>query len=101
MEALGLASKENLSDIQNILQTINELLVPAFKKIQIDLIDFKVEFGIDTSGRVMLIDEISPDTARFWDSNSHERLDCDLFRRDLGDIEVAYKEVLTRLENIM
>ncbi|MDD6184855.1 MAG: phosphoribosylaminoimidazolesuccinocarboxamide synthase [Bacteroidales bacterium] len=101
VEALGLASKENLLDIQNILQTINELLVPAFKKIQIDLIDFKVEFGIDTSGRVMLIDEISPDTARFWDSNSHERLDCDLFRRDLGDIEVAYKEVLTRLENIM
>ncbi|MBQ5993383.1 MAG: phosphoribosylaminoimidazolesuccinocarboxamide synthase [Bacteroidales bacterium] len=101
VEALGLASKENLSDIQNILQTINELLVPTFKKIQIDLIDFKVEFGIDTSGRVMLIDEISPDTARFWDSNSHERLDCDLFRRDLGDIEVAYKEVLTRLENIM
>lgn len=101
VEALGLASKENLLDIQNILQTINELLVPAFKKIQIDLIDFKVEFGIDTSGRVMLIDEISPDTARFWDSNSHERLDCDLFRRDLGDIEVAYKEVLTRLKNIM
>ena len=71
------------------------------KSINIDLIDFKVEFGFDNEGRLMLIDEISPDTARFWDSESHEHLDRDLFSRDLGDIEVAYKEVLTRLESAL
>ena len=99
VEALGYASKETLTEIHSILQKTNELLLDLFKKCHIDLIDFKVEFGIDTAGKVMLIDEISPDTARFWDSESHEKLDCDLFRRDLGNVEVAYKEVLTRLEN--
>ena len=101
VEALGLTDERTLTEIHDILHKINELLLDLFKKIRIDLIDFKVEFGIDSNGKVMLIDEISPDTARFWDSESHEKLDCDLFRRDLGDIEVAYKEVLTRLENIL
>ena len=100
-EALGYADKKTLTEIYDILHKINELLLDLFKKIRIDLVDFKVEFGIDTIGRVILIDEISPDTARFWDSESHEKLDCDLFRRDLGNVEVAYKEVLTRLENIL
>ena len=60
-----------------------------------------MEFGFDNEGEVMLIDEISPDTARFWDSDTHEKLDSDLFSRDLGDIEVAYKEVLTRIETVL
>jgi phosphoribosylaminoimidazole-succinocarboxamide synthase len=99
--ALGYSDEKTLMTIREQMQKINELLIDLFKKINIDLIDFKVEFGIDNENQLMLIDEISPDTARFWDSNSHEKLDCDLFRRDLGDIEVAYKEVLTRLESIL
>lgn len=101
VEGLGIANKETLNQILDILQKINELLKDLLKKSHIDLIDFKVEFGFDTEGNLMLIDEISPDTARFWDSESHEHLDRDLFRRDLGDVETAYKEVLARLENVL
>lgn len=101
VEGLGIAKEETLDQILVILKKINELLKDLLKKSHIDLIDFKVEFGFDTEGNLMLIDEISPDTARFWDSESHEHLDRDLFRRDLGDVETAYKEVLARLENVL
>lgn len=101
VEGLGIAKEETLNQILVILKKINELLKNLLKKSHIDLIDFKVEFGFDTEGNLMLIDEISPDTARFWDSESHEHLDRDLFRRDLGDVETAYKEVLARLENVL
>lgn len=101
VEGLGIAKEETLNQILDILMKINELLKDLLKKSHIDLIDFKVEFGFDTEGNLMLIDEISPDTARFWDSESHEHLDRDLFCRDLGDVETAYKEVLTRLENVL
>ena len=101
VEALGITNEETLMKIRAIMQKINELLIDLFHKIHIDLIDFKMEFGFDSEGAIMLIDEISPDTARFWDSDTHEKLDKDLFCRDLGDIEVAYKEVLARLENIL
>ena len=101
VEGLGIANEDTLNQIRNILQKINELLTNLLKKSHIDLIDLKVEFGFDTEGNLMLIDEISPDTARFWDSESHEHLDRDLFRRDLGDVETAYKEVLARLENVL
>ena len=99
--ALGLAKEETLTQILKIMQQINSLLTELLKKSHIDLIDFKVEFGFDSEGNLMLIDEISPDTARFWDSESHEHLDRDLFNRDLGDVEIAYKEVLSRLENVL
>ncbi len=99
VEALGIAKEETLAQIQEIMQKANTLLKDLMKKSHIDLIDLKMEFGFDSEGKLMIIDEISPDTARFWDSESHEHLDRDLFRRDLGDIEVAYKEVLARLEN--
>ena len=99
--ALGLAKKETVAEILEILQHINGLLTELMRKSRIDLIDFKVEFGFDMDGNLMLIDEISPDTARFWDSETHEHLDRDLFRRDRGDVEAAYKEVLSRLENIL
>lgn len=99
--ALGLAKEETLTQILKIMQQINSLLTELLKKSHIDLIDFKVEFGFDSEGNLMLIDEISPDTARFWDSESHEHLDRDLFSRDLGDVEIAYKEVLSRLENVL
>lgn len=101
VEGLGIASEDTLNRILNILPKINVLLTDLMKKSHIDLIDFKVEFGFDTEGNLILIDEISPDTARFWDSESHEHLDRDLFRRDLGDVETAYKEVLARLENVL
>lgn len=99
--ALGFANEETLCKIRETMQRINELLTGLLKKIHIDLIDFKVEFGFDNDGELMLIDEISPDTARFWDSDSHEKLDKDLFCRDLGDIKVAYTEVLARLETVL
>jgi len=101
VEALGIASEDTLIQIKDILKTINTLLTDLLKKSQIDLIDFKAEFGFDNDGKLMLIDEISPDTARFWDSESHERLDRDLFRRDLGGIEEAYADVLSRLETVL
>lgn len=101
VEALGFANEETLLKIRSLMQQINELLTGLLHKIHIDLIDFKVEFGFDTDGNLMLIDEISPDTARFWDSESHERLDKDLFRRDLGDVKAAYAEVLARLETVL
>ena len=96
-----LRDQPTLLKIQDNMQKINTLLKDLLKKIHIDLIDFKMEFGFDNEGEVMLIDEISPDTARFWDSDTHEKLDSDLFSRDLGDIEVAYKEVLTRIETVL
>ncbi len=101
VEALGITDEPTLLKIQDNMQKINTLLKDLLKKIHIDLIDFKMEFGFDNEGEVMLIDEISPDTARFWDSDTHEKLDSDLFSRDLGDIEVAYKEVLTRIETVL
>ena len=101
VEALGIANETTLRKIRSTMQKINELLTDLFQKIHINLIDFKMEFGFDNDGEVMLIDEISPDTARFWDSDTHEKLDKDLFRRDIGDIEVAYKEVLARLETVL
>lgn len=101
VEALGYAKEETLIQIRAVMQQVNELLTDLFHKIHIDLIDFKVEFGFDSDGQLMLIDEISPDTARFWDSDSHEKLDKDLFCRDLGDIKVAYTEVLARLETYL
>ena len=70
---------------------------PDGKKLNIDLIDFKLEFGITSDGQLVLADEISPDTCRFWDSTTHEKLDKDRFRRDLGNVEEAYREMLKRL----
>ena len=101
VEALGITNEDTLLKIRKTMQRIDELLSDLLHKIHIDLIDFKMEFGFDQDGEVMLIDEISPDTARFWDSDTHEKLDSDLFSRDLGDIEVAYKEVLARLETVL
>jgi phosphoribosylaminoimidazole-succinocarboxamide synthase len=65
--------------------------------VNIELIDFKIEFGRTPEGEVILADEISPDTCRFWDTNTNEKLDKDRFRRDLGNVEEAYQEVLKRL----
>lgn len=94
--ALGLASDGQMKALQEAGLKINEILTQYLKEKNIELIDFKLEFGLH-KGEILLGDEISPDTCRFWDSNTRQKLDKDRFRRDLGDVEEAYKEVLHRL----
>ena len=97
--AMGWASDEQMKLISSYSLKINEFLKAYFKKMNIDLIDFKLEFGLTSDGTLVLADEISPDTCRFWDSTTHEKLDKDRFRRDLGNVEEAYQEMLMRLTN--
>ena len=94
--ALGIATKEELDTIAKYAFKVNEFMLKYFKEIGIDLIDFKIEFG-RFKGQILLADEISPDTCRFWDSKTHEKLDKDRFRRDMGGVEDAYKEIRRRI----
>lgn len=94
--ALGLATREEIEKITNLVFKVNKFLINYFANAGIDLIDFKVEFG-RYKGDIILADEISPDTCRLWDSKTKEKLDKDRFRRDLGNVEEAYNEVLSRL----
>lgn len=93
---LGLATKEEIEAITKYAFKVNEFMVGFFKNIGIDLIDFKIEFG-RFHGEIILADEISPDTCRFWDSKTHEKLDKDRFRRDMGGVEDAYNEMMKRV----
>ena len=95
--ALGIATKEDLDTIAKYAFKVNEFMVKFFKGLNIDLIDFKIEFGKTSDGTIILADEISPDTCRFWDSTTHEKLDKDRFRRDMGGVEEAYQEIMKRL----
>lgn len=95
--AMGWSDEETLCRIKDYAFRINDYLVKFFKEIGIDLIDFKLEFGITADGTLVLADEISPDTCRFWDSKTKEKLDKDRFRRDLGDVEGAYQEMIKRV----
>ncbi|MCH5286120.1 MAG: phosphoribosylaminoimidazolesuccinocarboxamide synthase [Christensenellaceae bacterium] len=95
--AMNWVSKQNLDLIAKYALKVNELLSAFLKQSNIELIDFKLEFGITNDGELVLADEISPDTCRFWDSTTHEKLDKDRFRRDLGGVEDAYQEILKRL----
>lgn len=97
--AMNLASKEELCLVASLSMRINTILSNYFKGLNIKLIDFKLEFGRFHS-RIILADEISPDTCRFWDTETNKKLDKDRFRRDLGDIEEAYQEILNRLMGI-
>ena len=94
--AIGAATREEIDKITELVFKINEILVDYFKSIKVDLIDFKVEFG-RYKVQIILADEISPDTCRFWDSETHEKLDKDRFRRDLGHVEEAYEEIYRRI----
>ncbi|WP_273320716.1 phosphoribosylaminoimidazolesuccinocarboxamide synthase [Vallitalea guaymasensis] len=94
--ALSLATKEELDKISEMSFKINEILSEYFDSINIELIDFKLEFGRTADGTVILADEISPDTCRYWDKTTGEKLDKDRFRRDLGNVEGAYQEILKR-----
>ena len=95
--AMGYATEEDLNTIKTLTFKINEFLKDFFKKINVDLVDFKLEFGRLSDGTIVLADEISPDTCRFWDSRTHEKLDKDRFRRDLGNVEGAYQEMMRRI----
>ncbi|ATW23392.1 phosphoribosylaminoimidazolesuccinocarboxamide synthase [Candidatus Formimonas warabiya] len=95
--ALGLATKEQMAQIAEMALKVNEVMREYLKDKNIDLIDFKLEFGLHR-GKVLLGDEISPDTCRFWDTETKKKLDKDRFRRDLGDVEDAYREILKRLQ---
>lgn len=95
--ALGLATKEEIETIKNMAFTINRVLKEYFAKLNVTLVDFKLEFGRLPDGTIVLADEISPDTCRFWDSTTGEKLDKDRFRRDLGGVEDAYQEMMRRL----
>lgn len=96
IQVLDLASPEQMKVIAEIALKVNTILREYLKDKKIDLIDFKLEFGVH-KGQVILADEISPDTCRFWDVETKEKLDKDRFRRDLGNVEEAYQEVLKRL----
>jgi phosphoribosylaminoimidazole-succinocarboxamide synthase len=93
---LKLATPEQMAEIKRLALKVNSLLKPFFHERQMILVDFKLEFGMH-SGKVILADEISPDTCRFWDMTTKESMDKDRFRKDLGKIEEAYQEVLKRV----
>ena len=94
--ALNLSTQEEIDTIKNMAFRVNDIMKEFFKGLNIDLIDFKLEFG-RFHGQIILADEISPDTCRFWDMTTGEKLDKDRFRRDMGGVEDAYKEVFARL----
>ncbi|MDR1451157.1 MAG: phosphoribosylaminoimidazolesuccinocarboxamide synthase [Helicobacteraceae bacterium] len=98
---MKLASENELKTLKELARKINDILRPFFESIQLKLVDFKVEFGRDQSGRILLADEIGPDSCRFWDANSGEKLDKDRFRQDLGGVKAAYEEVLRRVEGAL
>lgn len=95
--AMELATREELDTIASMSFKINALMIEFFKGVGVDLIDFKLEFGKTSDGKIILADEISPDTCRFWDVNTHEKLDKDRFRRDMGGVEEAYAEMMKRI----
>ena len=94
---LKVISEDELQKIKDLSFQINKILKDIFNNIGIDLIDFKLEFGYDNEGNIMLADEISPDSCRLWDKNNGEKLDKDVFRRDLGDLVTAYEKVAKTL----
>ncbi|MGM7703526.1 phosphoribosylaminoimidazolesuccinocarboxamide synthase [Pseudalkalibacillus sp. Hm43] len=97
IRVLGLIEETELALLREKGLAVNEVLVPYFKSLNIDLIDFKLEFGIGPDGDVLLADEISPDTCRLWDAETGEKLDKDVFRRDLGSLTDTYSKLLERL----
>lgn len=95
--ALNLVTKEEMELIKKYAFKVNEVLKTFFETCHLELIDFKIEFGKTSDGTIILADEISPDTCRLWDLTTHEKLDKDRFRRDLGNVEDAYQEVMHRV----
>lgn len=98
-QAMKLATQEEIDIIKNYTFKINDILKEYFLKLGILLVDFKLEFGRTSDGKIILADEISPDTCRFWDKETKKKLDKDRFRNNLGDISEAYKEILERVNS--
>lgn len=90
-------SENDLDRLKHLGREINSILFKFFEQKNLKLVDFKVEFGIDKDGNILLADEISPDSCRFWDATTNEKMDKDRFRQDLGSVKVAYEEVLKRI----
>ncbi|CAJ1004218.1 phosphoribosylaminoimidazolesuccinocarboxamide synthase [Brevibacillus aydinogluensis] len=97
IKVLGVASEDDLAVLERIGLQVNEVLQEYLRERGVILVDFKLEFGRTPEGEILLADEISPDTCRFWDAGTMEKLDKDRFRRDLGNVEEAYREMLKRL----
>lgn len=97
INVLKIVSKSQLDEVKNYALKINQILQKIFSGIGIRLVDFKIEFGFDAQGKILLADEISPDSCRLWDQSTSEKLDKDRFRRNLGGVVEAYKEVAGRL----
>ena len=95
---LEIATTEEITQLRQMALEVNEALIELFDSIDIKLIDFKLEFGRQKDGTILLADEVSPDTCRLWDKKTNDHLDKDIYRRDLGDIIPVYQEVLNRLE---
>ena len=93
----GFATREEVERIKELAFKVNDVLKEYFASIGVELIDFKLEFGKTADGTIVLADEISPDTCRFWDIKTHEKLDKDRFRSDLGGVEEAYEEMMKRV----
>ena len=98
---LGAATYDELKEMYEVTDKINEALKELFLKANLLLIDFKIEFGKDSEGNIILADEISPDTCRLWDKDTLKKLDKDRFRRDLGEVSEAYHEVYNRLVDVL
>lgn len=98
---LGAATQEELNEMYALTGKINEILTELFDKINIILVDFKIELGKTADGKIILADEISPDTCRLWDKDTKKKLDKDRFRRDLGEVTEAYEEIYNRLNQVL
>ena len=98
---LGAATYEELDEMYELTSDINDILIDLFDKMNIILVDFKIEMGKDSTGKIILADEISPDTCRLWDKDTKMKLDKDRFRRDLGGVTEAYVEIYDRLKKIL
>ena len=95
---MGFCTREELDTIYELTNKVNDILKEIFLSINVKLVDFKLEFGKDENGNILLADEISCDTCRFWDATTNEKLDKDRFRRDMGNVIGAYEEIWSRLE---
>lgn len=99
--ALGIATKAELDYMWELSRKVDQLLIPLFAKANLQLVDFKLEFGRLADGTIVLADEFSPDNCRLWDLTTKAHMDKDVYRRDLGDLTPVYEEVLTRLEKVL
>ncbi|MDN3450874.1 phosphoribosylaminoimidazolesuccinocarboxamide synthase [Planococcus sp. APC 3906] len=97
IQLLGLATPQEVLELREKALKVNDVLIQFFKEVGVQLIDFKIEFGRDGDGAILLADEISPDTCRLWDMETKQKLDKDVFRRDLGNLTDAYELILSKL----